>query len=90
MIDAAVTWHSPERESSVHTECDYFSAHQGVLRFRFHSGWARQGRLTISSSFQDPETVHPAVYAVIVVGSVIGFTVVCVIACLCRSELASR
>ena len=31
-----VDLHSPECESGVHTECKDFSAHQAVLRFRFH------------------------------------------------------
>ena len=47
-------------------------------------------RAVLKDLVSHPETVHPAVYAVIVLGSVIGFAVVCVIACLCRLELASR
>ena len=63
---------------------------------RFDSGWSCQGRLpdfllvsglkrgmsgaVLKGLVSHPETVHLAVYTVIAIGSVIGFTVVCVIA----------
>jgi len=41
-------------------------------------------RAVLKDFVPQPEPVHPAVYAVIVLGSVIGLSIICVIACLCR------
>ena len=47
---------SPDRESTARAERNDFSAHQGVSRFRFHSGWSCQGRVPISVSSEAPNT----------------------------------
>ena len=74
-------------ESGAHTECNDFCVHQGVHRFRFSfwlvlsrtsanlylvSGLTHdRSRAVLKDLVSHPETVHPAVYTVIVIGGVI-------------------